>query len=109
MLAKSSKPKWVMGYGALKVIYSGAIEPILTCGAPIWEKALTKQNNLRKYQRIQRMTNINITKAFRTLSYETSCVLAGIRPIRLAVEENVETYKTTHSNIEVDAPLEVSY
>jgi hypothetical protein len=36
-----------------KVIYSGAIEPILTYGAPIWEKALTKQNNLRKYQRVE--------------------------------------------------------
>jgi hypothetical protein len=50
MLAKSAKLKWGMGHRALKVIYSGAIEPILTCGAPIWEKALTKQNNVRKYQ-----------------------------------------------------------
>jgi len=50
MLAKSAKLKWGMGHRALKVIYSGAIEPILTYGAPIWEKALTKQCDLRKYQ-----------------------------------------------------------
>ena len=43
MLAKSVKLKWGMGHRALKVIYSGAIEPILTYGAPIWEKALKKQ------------------------------------------------------------------
>ena len=50
MLAKSAKLKWGMGHRALKVIYSGAVEPILTYGALILEKALTKQNNLRKYQ-----------------------------------------------------------
>ena len=41
-LAKSVKLKWGMGHRALKVMYSGAIEPILTYGTPIWEKALKK-------------------------------------------------------------------
>ena len=50
MLAKLPNLKWGMGHRALKVIYSGAIELILTYGAPILEKALTKQKNLRKYQ-----------------------------------------------------------
>jgi hypothetical protein len=109
MLAKSAKLKWGLGHQALKVIYSGAIEPILTYGAPVWEKALTKRNNLRKYQRVQRMMNIKIAKAFRTLSYEASCVLAGVRPIQLAIEGKVRTYKATHTHIEYDAPLEVRY
>jgi len=100
MLAKSAKLKWGLGHRALKVIYSGAIEPVLTYGAPVWEKALTKQNNLRKYQRVQRMMNIKIAKAFRTLSYEASCLLAAVRPVRLAVEEKVRNYKATHNNIE---------
>jgi len=91
------------------VIYNGAIEPILTYGASVWEKALRKQNNLRKYQRVQRTTNIKIAKAFRTLSYEASCVLAAVRPIQLAVEEKVRTYTATHNNIEYDEPLEVRY
>jgi hypothetical protein len=53
MLVKSAKLNWGIGHQALKVIYSGAIEPILPYGAPVWEKALTKHNNLSKYQRIQ--------------------------------------------------------
>ena len=108
MLANSSKLKWDIGHQALKVIYSGASEPILTYGASIWEKALTKQSNLRKYQRAQRMMNIKIAYSFRTLSYEASCVLAGVRPTRLVIEEKVRTYKATH-NIKYDAPLEVRY
>jgi len=76
-----------MVHRALNVIYSGFIELILTYGAPICEKALTQQNNLRKYHRVQRMMNIKIAKTFRTLSYEASCILAGVRPIQLAMEE----------------------
>jgi hypothetical protein len=75
----------------------------------MWEKALTKQNNLRKYQRFQRMMDIKIAKAFRTLSYEASFILAGVRPIRLAIEKNVRTYKATHNTFEYDVPLEVRY
>jgi hypothetical protein len=111
MLAKSAKLKWGMGHRAQNIIrvYSGAIEPILTKRAPVWEKALTKQNNSRKYQRVQRMKNIKINKAFRSLSYEASCVLAGVCSIRIAIEEKVRTYKATHNNIEYDGPLEVRY
>ena len=76
MLAKSAKLKWGKGHRALNVIYCGAIEPILTYGAPVWEKDLKQQKTLRKYQRVRRMMNIKISKAFRTLSYEASCVLA---------------------------------
>jgi hypothetical protein len=108
MLGKSAKLKLSMGHRALRVIYS-AIEPILTYGAPIWGEALTKQNNLRKYHRVPRMMNIKRAKAFRTLSYEASCVLAGVRLIRIAIEEKIRTYKATHNNIEYDAPLEVIY
>ena len=52
---------------------------------------------------------MKISKAFRTLSYEASCVLAGVRPIRLAIEEKVQTYKATHNNTEYYEPLEVRY
>ncbi|KAJ4447342.1 hypothetical protein ANN_09347 [Periplaneta americana] len=105
MLARVAKLKWGLEHRALKTIYMGAIEPVLTYGAPIWEKALTKQNNLRKYQRVQRLMNIKIAKAFRTLSYDASCVIAGVLPVRLVIEEKVRIYRATHKNMEYDAPL----
>ena len=67
MLVKSAKLKWGLGHRAQEVMYSGATERILTYGAPVWEKALTKQNNLTKYQRVQRIMNIEIVKTFRTV------------------------------------------
>ena len=50
------------------------------------------------------MINIKISKVFRTLSYEVPCVLVGVRPIRLAIEEKVRTYKINDNNTEYDAP-----
>jgi hypothetical protein len=72
-------------------------------------ESVNKTNNLRKYRRVQRIINIKVAKAYRKLSYEASCVLAGVRPIRLAIEEKVRTYKAPRNNIEYDAPLEVRY
>ena len=54
--------------------------------------------------------NIKIAKAYRTLSYDASCVIAGIRPIQITIEQKVQTYMVTKiKNPDYDAPLEVRY
>ena len=108
-LSKSPKLTWGLNHEALRTIYKGAILPLLLYGAPVWAEAMKFEYNRLKYMRVQRLINIKIVKAFRTMSYEASCVLAGVRPIRLAIEEKVRTYKATQNNIEYDAPLEVRY
>jgi len=90
--------------------YEGAIVPILTYGAPIWVEAIRKSKNLTKYKRMQRLMNIKIAKAYRTVSYDASCVIAGIQPIQITIDEKVQTYMVTKiNNVEYDAPLEVRY
>ena len=76
MLARTAKLKWSLGHKALKAIYEGAIVPILTYGAPIWVESIRKHKNPVKYKRIQRLLNIKIAKAYRSLSYDASCVIA---------------------------------
>jgi hypothetical protein len=50
--------------------------------------------------------NIKIAKAYRTISYDASCIIAGVRPIQITIEQKVQTYMaTTINNIEHDAPL----
>jgi len=67
-LARTAKLQWGLGHKALKAIYEGAIVRILTYGAPIWVENIRKSKNLTKYKRIQRLMNINIAKAYRTVS-----------------------------------------
>ena len=106
MLGRSAKLQWGLGNKALKTIYEGALIPLLTYGAPVWEEAAAKQKNIRMLQRVQRMINIKIAKACRTISFEASCVIAGVLPIGLVIEEKANRYKTKH-NPACDLPLPV--
>ena len=110
MLARTAKLQCTLWHKALKAIYEGAIVPILTYGAPIWVDAIRKSKNLTNYKRIQRFMNIKIAKAYRTISYDASCVIAGARPVQMIIDEKVQTYMATKiNNVEYDAPLEVRY
>ncbi len=92
MLARTAKLQWGLGHKALKTIYEGAVVLILTYGAPIWAEAIMKSRNLAKYKRIQRQMNIKTAKAYRTISYDASCVIAGEPPIEILIGQ---TYKPT--------------
>jgi ribonuclease HI len=111
MLSRSEKLKRGHGHQALKTIYKGAIVPVLTYGAPVWEEAIQKQRNPKNYQRVQSLINIKIAKAYRTLSYEASCVMAGAKPIGIKTGEITQVYRATHIACqecqEYDAPLEI--
>jgi len=48
MLGKTAKLTWVLGQKSLKTIYEGALVPLMTYGAPVWEEAIKKHRLLRK-------------------------------------------------------------
>jgi len=100
MLGKSAKLQWVLGHKSLKTIYEGALVSLLKYGAPVWEEAVLKKKRRRKLrllQRVQRLINIKIAKAYRTISFETSCMMAGVPPIGIVIEEKARLYKIKHN------------
>jgi hypothetical protein len=68
----------------------------MTYGAPVWEGAITKHKHLHKLQSTQSLINIKTAKAYRTISFEASCVMAGVPPIRLVIDGKVQLYKRKH-------------
>jgi hypothetical protein len=48
--------------------------------------------NRLKYIRVQRFMNIRMAKAFRTLSSESLCILAGMTPIIIKIEEEIKQH-----------------
>jgi hypothetical protein len=68
-------------------IYTGAILPLLSYAAPVWSKALTKKFNQKRITTVQSLMNIRISKAFRTTSNEALCVLTGVAPITIELQE----------------------
>ena len=94
------------------MVYEVALVPLMTYGAPVWEEAATKQRYLRKMQSVQRLTNMKIAKAYRTISFEAACLMAGIPPIGILIAGRIQLYKGKHgigsSEFECDMPLPVT-
>ena len=84
----------------------------MTYGAPVWEEAIKMQRLLRKMQSSQRPINIKISKAYRTILYDASCMLDGVQRIGIEIEGKICLYKRKHSttqkDYEWDKPLSVT-
>jgi len=87
-LAKSAKLNWGLSHKALQIIYLGGIQPLIIYGAPVWIKAMNKENNKARLLRVQRLINIKMAKAYGTVSHETLCVVTGLMPIDIRIGES---------------------
>lgn len=59
-------------------------------GAEIWGSRHLKSKSLEKLERAQRTALLRVTSAYRTTSNEALQVIAGTKPMALAIEERVE-------------------
>jgi hypothetical protein len=84
-LLKWAKVTWGLKHEALKTIYTGGILPLIFYGAPLWKKFLDNKCYKTKLIRIQRLINIRIAKAYRTVSNETLCVIKGLILINIKI------------------------
>jgi hypothetical protein len=73
-LSKSAKINWGLRQNVLRIIYTGAILPILSYGAPVWIEGLQRKHNSTKLKRVQRLINIKIARAYHTTSFEALCI-----------------------------------
>lgn len=60
---------------------------VLLYGAPIWADALKNRMNRKKMESVYRVSLIRIISAFRTVSLDTACVIAGAIPVHLIADE----------------------
>jgi len=79
-LSKSAKLNWGLNYAALRTIHTGGIIPLLLYGAPVWINAINKASYKLKITRVQRLINIRLARAYRTVSNEALCILTGLTP-----------------------------
>jgi len=110
-LSKAVKVTWGIKYEAIATIYKGAILPPVTYGAPVWIEAMKFEHNRRKYIRLQRLINIRMANTFRTTSSEALCMLTGMTPILIKLEQETAQYKikqnSGNSEIEWDCDVEI--
>jgi len=62
-LSKSVKVNWGLRNDVLRMIYFGAILPILSYGAQVWVDSLQRKSNASKLRRIQRLIFVQSVKS----------------------------------------------
>lgn len=78
---------WGLGGKYLRILYLGAIEPIITHGSIVWCNALSKNNILKPIRRVQRIASLMINRANSKSHHLDLLMLAGIPPIELRIKE----------------------
>ena len=76
----------------------------------MWNSVLNRKCYRSKLIRIQRLINIKIAKAYRTVSNEALCVITGLMPINIKIEETVKYYEYVKGNGNLfDREMEAKY
>ena len=102
---------WGIKHAAIVTIYKGAIQPLLTYGAPVWIDAMKYEHNRQKYIKVQHLINIRMAKAYLTTPTKALCMLTGMTPIIIKLEEVVKRYNTKgksgNHTFELDSDVEL--
>jgi len=91
-LSRAEKLSWGLKIEAIAVMYKGAILSLLTYCATVWNVAMKYEHNRQWYFRVQRFINLKMARAYRTTSAEALCILTGMFPFTLKLEEAVTRY-----------------
>ena len=77
------------------------------------KKAIDKVSYKSKLIRVQRLVNIRIVKAYHTVSNKALCILTGLTPIAIKIEEVFQFYGLTRGSTKggelVDGDTGVKY
>jgi len=105
-LARSAKLNWGAGLCGTEN-YTCAILPLLLYGAPISINAIKKVSYKQKIIRVQRLINIRIAKAYRTVSNEALCMITGLTPIDIKIEEVASLFQITKGRTKEELPFDL--
>lgn len=71
---------------------------ILRYGGEIWWETAKKRRNWEILNSVHRLSAIRVTSAYRTISFEAVCVISGMMPICILLEEDSKCGKSKKSN-----------
>jgi hypothetical protein len=71
-LSKSAKLNWGLSQKFLKTLYTSGIQQLLLYASPVWAETIKKTSLRTKLIKSQRLINIKVAKAYRTVSNDTA-------------------------------------
>lgn len=105
-LSRICRNTWGLNSDEMKIIYRGAIEPMITYCSSVWSEATNRRNIRAKLSRLQRMVALRVIKGYRTISYDASLIIAGLIPLDLRIRETALLYQLKNQKITTIAGLD---
>lgn len=76
-----------------RALLTSVVTSVLTYGIAIWADALRKQKLRRRVAPVYRLGALRVASAYRTVSEDAVCVIAGMLPIDVLAEERRSLYQ----------------
>lgn len=76
-----------------RTLLSSVVTSVLTYGISIWGDTLSTQESRRKVAPVHRLSALRVASAFRTVSEDAVCLIAGMLPVDLLAEERKALYR----------------
>ena len=101
-MLQSKQRKWTQHYSMPNIggprqprrkLLASVVTSILTYGIAIWGEALKIKECRWKITAVNRLSALRVFCAFRTVSDEAMCVIAGMMPIEVPVVERKQLYE----------------
>lgn len=73
-------------------LLASVVGSVMLYGAPIWAEAAQTKFSARRLESVYRLSAIRVTSAFRTISLDAVCVIAGMCPLTLLAKERSRRY-----------------
>lgn len=93
-LSRVAKVHWGLNPEILRTLYNAVVEPIMLYAASAWAPATRKKCVRRRLNSVQRGFVQRMTKAYRTVSLNSTLLLAGVLPLDIRVREAAMLYET---------------
>jgi ribonuclease HI len=103
-LIRAAKPTWGCSPEVLRILYRGAIEPLVTYASSVWSEAVKLKKTVKKLNALQRPIAIRSCKGYRTVSLTSAQALAGFIPLDLMIAERAAMYKIKRTGTISDLP-----
>lgn len=71
-------------------LLANVVTSIIRYGAETWTNAIKSENNRDKLKRVHRLAVLRVVSAYRTISYDAACVIAGMFPICQILDEDTK-------------------
>ena len=73
-------------------LLAGVVGSVMLYGAPIWAEAVLIKDSARHLESVYRLSAIRVASAFRTISLDAVCVIAGMCPLVILATERSRRY-----------------